>query len=106
MPDELDPLVDKIALQIGFLLYAGKPDGQVIADIVRLSQEFFEDNLGLLFNNLEDGSMCRLLVMHPDQEAVKKACCHSLGDAVQEFYYESQEAIKKQNDIQNETENT
>jgi len=48
VPDELDPLVNKVAFQIQFVRLSGKNYVQATCDIVRIAQEFFKKNKHLL----------------------------------------------------------
>lgn len=41
VPDELDPLLNRIGMQINFMLYSDKDKNLTICHILRLSEEFF-----------------------------------------------------------------
>lgn len=51
VPDELDPLINKIAFQIGFLLHSGKSENETICHIAYAAQKFFSENPELLIYN-------------------------------------------------------
>jgi len=46
IPDELDPLVNKIAFQIRFMTISGKNSTQTICDIAWIAQKFFSEMFG------------------------------------------------------------
>ena len=48
VPDELDPLINKIGMQIRFLTISGKNEVQTIVDIAAIAQKFFRENPELL----------------------------------------------------------
>jgi hypothetical protein len=48
VPDELDPLVNSIAVQFRFYQISGKSDNQTICDIAYMAQQFFKKHPELL----------------------------------------------------------
>lgn len=55
VPDELDPLINKVGMQIGFLTISGKSTNQTICDIVYICQRFFRENPELLQEGVSNG---------------------------------------------------
>lgn len=53
VPDELDPLINKIAFQIGFLIHSGKSENETICHIAYNAQKFFSENPELLISKKE-----------------------------------------------------
>ena len=45
VPDELDPLINKIGFQLRFHTLSDKSEGQTIADIAFIAQNFFTELL-------------------------------------------------------------
>ena len=43
VPEELDELVNAIGMQIKFLQYSGKNEGQTVCDIAFIAQKFFHE---------------------------------------------------------------
>lgn len=43
VPDELDPLIKSVSMQIGFLMHSGKGTNKTICDIVWRAHKFFHD---------------------------------------------------------------
>jgi hypothetical protein len=44
VPDELAPLINKVAMQINFLKISGKNKNETICHIVSIAQDFFRKN--------------------------------------------------------------
>ena len=44
VPDELDPLLNKIAMQIRFHTISGKNEAQTVCDILYAAEQFFNKN--------------------------------------------------------------
>lgn len=47
VPDYLDPLINRVGMQIRFHTISGKNEVQTICDIVKAAEEFFEN----IYNN-------------------------------------------------------
>lgn len=46
IPDELDPLFNKLGMQLRFHVYSDKNEIQTIADMVWIAEEFFKKKYG------------------------------------------------------------
>lgn len=52
VPDELDPLINSVSMQIGFLMHSQKSLNKTICDIVWRAHEFFHNHYPVSLKNI------------------------------------------------------